>query len=903
MDWKHNSSAENRRLLFEQYRLKYSKKKIDLIVTTDDAALEFAVLNRKELFPNALIVFSGVGSEAARTITARFPGVIGIYEDPDVEGTINLMLRLNPGLKHLYLIYDNTPSVQRTGDEMELTASRINPALEIIHLNNMTFDRLGDYLSTLPDDSAVLMGSYSRDVEGTGMDPQWFVKAFAEKSRAPLYVLFDYLSGNGAVGGNLISGKEMGEEAAKLGVRILAGVKPEELLAPTVYGHSVLDYKQLVRFNLPIDRIPANTTVINQPYSIYDKYKKVLGVTLALFSFLVVYILVLLANIRRRKAAEQEILKNNMELAALYEEIQASQDNLLSQYQELQATQEALIKSEERYKLAVDGINDGLWDWDIAENQFYLSKRGAQILGKPKQAIASLEDFIVWSVYPDEVNRVVSSLRRHLNGESPYFNCEYRLATSSRLKWVLVRGKALTDPSGKPLRMAGSLTDITDRKNKESVIEHLAFHDSLTGLANRAALIKETKDAIEAASRVGCLAAVFYIDLDNFKVVNDELGHAVGDRVLAEIARKLSGISEDTHFLARMGGDEFVLLVTKVAGKDQLEKHAAKILHLFATPLRLENNSFYLTASVGIAVFPDDGTSIGQLFINADLAMYKAKATGKNRFVFYDQTMAEDAQRKILMERNLRQAITDREFKLLYQPLICLKTGRISGFEALLRWNSKDYGVILPGDFISLAEETGLIVPIGEWVLTTACRFIAKLSQHRKDNLTVSVNISVAQLTQGNFADMVKHTIKEAGVRADQLALEITESTLMESFESTVEKLTELRNYGVRIYLDDFGTGYSSLKYLEKLPIDVVKIDKTFIDDLNDAAEQKVLAGLIVELSNNIGLKTVAEGVETQSQLEKLRELNCTMVQGYLYSRPVPEEETYLLLQNLNQPE
>jgi diguanylate cyclase (GGDEF)-like protein len=414
--------------------------------------------------------------------------------------------------------------------------------------------------------------------------------------------------------------------------------------------------------------------------------------------------------------------------------------------------------------------------------------------------------------------------------------------------------------------MAGSITDITERKANEELIAHLAFHDSLTGIANREALNRELSATLTKAATEGRRGAMIFIDLDNFKGINDTFGHSTGDRLLVIVSQLLRRIDDGRHFIARVGGDEFIILIEGIVDRSEAAIFSDKLQTAFADPMVVDGKTFYVTVSIGVTVYPEDGATAEDLFKNADLAMYKAKELGKNRYVFFDRTMDEAVRQKMMVMRDLREAISRGELRLWYQPFFEVATGRVCGLEALIRWR-RDGLMIMPGDFIKVAEETGLIVPIGDWAFRAACEFVAALHRQGRTDLVVSVNLSVVQLMRGDFVQWVKETLAATSAKPAAIAFEITESVLMESFETNVEKLGEVRSLGVKIYLDDFGTGYSSLKYLRQLPVDIIKIDKSFTDDLNATMGDREIIGSIINLAHRRRRKVVAEGVETEYSL------------------------------------
>lgn len=896
LDWKNNSTQENLQLFYQLMKAKYARKHIDLIMTTDDAALDFALRHRDEIFSTAPVVFSGVHPFAADRLTYGYTNVTGFFENIDAEGTLRLMVSLNPNLKEIYLLFDNSESGQVTKVPVEIAVRRVKPDIVVYPLNDLEYPEITRKLAGLSPDAAVLVSTYSSDTKGNTREPERYVKLFADFSQAPVYVLYDFLLGNGAVGGSMVSGRRQGQEAAKLGQRILLGERAAAIpFTDMQTGATVVDYQQLLRHQLPIDKVPAGGSFRNRPLSFYEQHKQAIWVIGTTFCLMAVYIVSLTRNIRRRQRAEAELKKTNADLAATYEQILTSKGELVDQYQALAAAQLALRESEERHKLSLAGANDGLWDWDIVSDEVFLSGRCAEMLGQDSPKIYGLENYLRTAVPPADRDRVLKNLHNHLQGKTPYFSSEHRIKTPTGIKWILTRGKALLGETGQPVRMAGSLTDIAERKRNEEAINYLAYHDALTGLANRVALNEKLR-AILAGGRTGKQAgAVAFIDLDNFKVINDTFGHSHGDRLLIAFSTMLQQLDGGRHFIARIGGDEFVIIVEGVSSQKEITAFADKVVSIFDKPLTVEEKTLYITASIGITVYPADGATVEELFKNADLAMYKAKELGKNRYIFFDKPMGEVVRHKTAMERNLREAVAGQEFELWYQPIINVANGKIIGLEALIRWN-RENTLIMPGDFIKIAEETGLIMAIGNWVLSNACAFAADLRRQGYQDFTVTVNLSAVQLMRSDFTDWVRQTIADAGLPPASIGLEITESVLIESFEANIGKLAELRELGVKIYLDDFGTGYSSLKYLQHLPVDVVKIDKSFTAGLTADLAERDFIGPIIALARQAGLQVVAEGVETEYQYGKLIRYDCDFVQGYFFSRPVPADMVASLL-------
>lgn len=422
----------------------------------------------------------------------------------------------------------------------------------------------------------------------------------------------------------------------------------------------------------------------------------------------------------------------------------------------------------------------------------------------------------------------------------------------------------------------------------EETIRQLAYKDQLTGLPNRAALFNEVGKVIASIGEAD-KCALLYLDMDNFKYINDSFSHSIGDMLLVEIGRRIRDAFTEDEMVSRFEGDEFVVFIKRIRSVEELNEKVSKAMKVFEEPFSVMRNHFHVSASCGICIYPDHASSIEEMMKSSDVAMYHAKKVGKNTHIMFRQEMNDEFAERIEMENGLRHAIENDEFILYYQPQVDLATGRTVSFEALLRWVHSERGIIPPLKFISVAEETGLIVQIGKWVLKTACEFIVKLNERTGREYGISVNISVIQLMQADFVNMVEDILEETGLAPSLLELEITESKLVETVDINLKKLHELRNIGVRFSIDDFGKGFSSLSYLKQLPVNTLKIDKSFVDDIPDNDNSMIES--IIHIGHRRNLLVVAEGVEKKEQFEYLVKHKCDMVQGYYCSRPVPEDE------------
>ncbi|HFS82451.1 MAG TPA: EAL domain-containing protein, partial [Epsilonproteobacteria bacterium] len=433
-------------------------------------------------------------------------------------------------------------------------------------------------------------------------------------------------------------------------------------------------------------------------------------------------------------------------------------------------------------------------------------------------------------------------------------------------------------------------------KKQKAVFEHLAHHDTLTGLPNRVLFRDRLEHAIDIAKRDSTKLTVLFMDLDHFKEINDSLGHQLGDEVLQITAERLQKVLRGSDSIARLGGDEFTVLIEDINKGTEIETIAQKLIQAVKESITVQNHKLYLTASIGISIYPHDGEDAETLLKNADAAMYSAKQNGRNTYHYFAKEMTDRALKRVMIESSIRRALDKGEFVLYYQPQINSKTGRLNGLEALIRWNHPDMGVVLPSEFIPLAEATDLIIPLGEWVLYTAAAQAVAWHQNGQEPGRISINLSVKQLRHKSIVPMIQNILRETKCKPNWLELEITESYTMQNPNQSIKLLKRIRNIGLSLALDDFGTGYSSLSYLKRLPIAKLKIDKSFIDDIPGSKEDEAIVHTIISIAKSMALDVVAEGVETDEQKLLLQQAGCSNIQGYLYERPMPVDEMMRVL-------
>ncbi|TCK75936.1 diguanylate cyclase (GGDEF)-like protein [Acidipila rosea] len=627
-----------------------------------------------------------------------------------------------------------------------------------------------------------------------------------------------------------------------------------------------------------------------------EKVSRQTRVTLALLSALCLLLCVMSYALSRRgvhrvTAAYTEAWEEALGAEPQKEEHESGakqQIEELSSY--LEQTSQQLRRRERELKQAQRLAGLGSWEMDFRTGAITWSEELFRIFGvDPSKGAPTLEEHDGlfceggWSALKSCIELAVAE-------DKPYEIELDVLRPEGGCRRILAKGEADRSPNGDMVRLHGTVQDITERKILEDRLSFQAYHDLLTGLPNRELLQQRLEDAIHLGTAAERLTGVLYIDVDNFKFLNDTLGHPIGDLFLKSIAQRICESVRVEDTVARIGGDEFVVVCYRLASEAELEAIANRIITEVRRPHQIGGTSTFISLSIGIAVGPRDGTNVHDLLKSADLAMYQAKQVSRDTYVFHTPEMIERVNTRVEIEKDLRHAIEREEFLLYYQPRIDLVTGRITGLESLIRWQHPSKGLVMPGNFIDVAEASGLIVPMGEWALDTACRQTQAWRKRGLIDFPVAVNVSIAQLKRKTFVQSVETILRRYELPASSIEIEITESLLLEDADLFARQIRDLKDLGLFIAIDDFGTRYSNLNYLKKLPVDTLKIDQSFVHDIDRTASDAAICRSIIALAQNLNLRTVGEGVERYSELAYLRQFGCDDMQGFLLCRPQPQE-------------
>ena len=825
----------------------------DLVITMAAAAARF-VADHRDIFPPSVKI-AAIGPEVA-TRPLQGPLTQTFTINPEVVETIRLARGILPDTRRVLVIAGNGEA-----DRHLLAAARSELAgmaddLRIEYLTDFKRGELLDQVSTLPTGTILLMVSATRDVSGRPLlPPVAFTDAVARRASVPMFCVFESLVIDSAcIGGVVILGPTMGREIGKQAYRMLRSEGPFEPVV-ALSGRPLLKGSAMERWNLPEEDVAEGVEIIDSKPNIYRRYRSAIWITLGVIGaqgISIVALVLALRNSSRHRNRVRELQK--------------------------------------RWAFALESAGHGVWDWDIANGQHFFSRGWREIIGQRTQGSGDRRHCRDLLIHLEDKPDVDARLAEAIDQRVGQYQTEHRMLHSDgRMLWVLERGRVVERADdGRALRLIATLEDVTARRTAAEQIEYLATHDALTGLPNRTLLADRIERAISRARRQGHKVAVIFLDLDHFKQVNDTLGHHIGDLLLVAVAGRLMPHLREADTVSRQGGDEFVVLLPELAEASDAALVCDKLMRELADPVQFDGHELRISASMGIALFPDDGNDRETLLQKADVALYRVKDSGRRGYRFFSADMNAELNDLIGLDARLSAALAAGWIQLWYQPQYDLASGELCGVEALMRWIEPDGETIPPGRFIPVAEQFGQIHELGEFALRTACAEARRWQSDYNRAIPVAVNLSAVQFRRPGLTEMLEGILAETGLPPFLLILEITESVIMEDERQTQQTLRALANAGARLAIDDFGTGYSSLAYLKRFPVHHLKIDRAFVKDLGRDPDDEVIVRTIIQLGHSLGLQIVAEGVETHEQSRILLRHGCDFAQGFLYGRPEP---------------
>ncbi|MDD3174160.1 MAG: ABC transporter substrate binding protein, partial [Herbinix sp.] len=826
--------------------------------------------------------FLGINDIHRAETAGEDPNITGIIEKISIKENIELALKFNPEASRIIAFVDNTYT--GIGDKKQfLQSEALFPDLkfETINSSDYTFDELAAKIRTIGDDSILLYLNMYTDKNGDYYTLSETSKLFKQNAKVPVYRATVGGLGNGILGGKMFSFEESGKMAANMVLQVFHGTPIQDIdIITDSPNYYVMDYQVLKQFNLNMHLIPDNTIFINKKPSFYEQYKHLVWTVIIIISMLSLFILLLVVDNIKRRTIQKALKDSHDSLTQTNEELTATEEELRDQYVKMQEHSAKLDLLNERYELSASCTNSAAWELNVSTKIIYFSDNIQSIVGYKLEASGDVNDFLNKIFDEDVKSQVFDEFYKYKHEEKNEINIQVPIKTpDNNIKWIMFRGKGVHTSSGEITQLHGIVLDVTKMKEQELFIEHLAHYDYLTDLPNRLCFIDKLMDELE----LGKPLAIIMLDIDNFKEINDTLGHAYGDMLLKDISNRLTNLTDDKLFISRFGGDEFLILISDVIDRTKIEKYINSIQNTMKQPFIIGFREHYIGFSIGISQFPADSDNLHQLIMNADTAMYQVKHKGKNNYQFYNEGMQEALKERANIETILRKALKEDGFYLLYQPIVNVMSGEIRGFEALLRL--KDHP-IPPNIFIPIAESSDIILEIGRKVTEEAIAQIARWRDKGFPPKTISINFSSKQIKDYNYIEFLQSTLKAYCVEPIYLVIEITESILLDETSNTIDFLNNLRNLGLSIVMDDFGTGYSSINYLTYIPVDHIKLDKSLSDKFLKLNNTEVMNS-IISLAHSLNLTITAEGVEEHNQYERLKEGGCDFIQGYYFSKPL----------------
>jgi diguanylate cyclase (GGDEF)-like protein/PAS domain S-box-containing protein len=879
-------------------KAKYSNKSIDGILSINQGAGSFIESNYEVFFDNIPIVYIGLGAEAYAAIPSN--KITGIHLEIPFASLMLSAKTLNPNLKKINIF--TKPDMISDDKLMELKTFGESHNLLYQVFSKRHGRQYANQLVNMKQDEAAILLSGLDDISGEVYGLDELFESIHLSGNGSVYTIYDMYVGKGATGAITIEQNQYILRSVEMLMEQINGGDADLSSYQKLESIEIYDYHKIKALNLEHANLSENARFINRPTVLEMIQSHPLEFIILALVIMMVILIYALTNLllrlkaeKDRKLARKDLQASYMELEATHQQLLASESEVTRKYMELQEKEEELRKSRERYRLAAKGSEFGIWDYDFETRKMYFSNQAKDIFGLSADQNSFISSEIFNCLPDNEAIKLYEKIKKHLSVEDNNV-IEYETVIElqkGKMEWISVRGKAQYDAQGNPVRLAGSLTNITKEKEAEIKIKKLAFTDELTNLPNKTYYNQVIG---EKSLRDDNKLAIYFIDIDNFKTINDYHGHKMGDQVLKKVASMIRKEVDEKYEVVRYGGDEFIVLLERFVDVEEVERQAQKLLKIFQNKFVIDDSVFSVTLSLGIATTPSNHVDFDMLLKQADLALHEAKSKGKNQYHLYTSSLMNKMEQQLWFEQELQIATLNHQFKLYYQPKYDLKEETIVGYEALIRWMHPEKGIIPPNDFIPLSEENGLIIVIGKWVINEA---IAQLNQWHLmgyTSLTVSINLSAKQFVDVKLIETIREAMMGKIIRPEHVELEITETTALQDLGYATNILKDLRNQGYKISLDDFGTGYSSLNYLSVLPIDILKIDKAFVSDSTNSKSKQQVIKTIIQLAHVNAMEVVAEGVEAYEEMELLRNERCDMIQGYFISRPLPPIEAIELM-------
>ncbi len=824
----------------------------DIVIAAGNSALRFAAEEQHRIFNNRPLVFLDVSDQALIKQVQTKPAITGVINTPPMRELLQLLQQLYPKQTTVYAIDDGLSHRQNRKAMLQQAANDLDLTIELIRLDKLTWIELGEKISLIKQRPLILLSAY-QDSTGRKKHSAEGNNFLSNHAGSPVWHPWQAGIGSGLTGGVVTDLDSSAQIAASMVAQILTGTPASDIpIATHPPLATIVDANKAINYGLAVNKFPQDTVFLNAQTSFWHIYGAFIIISISTISLILLLAFFAWREMLRRRDSDKKLTESNNLIRYL---LDAIPDLIFFK------------DTEGIYRFCNQNFVDlakkdpiGITDFEIFENNV------AEIsLLRDKDTIAHGQMDIIeeWLTLP--------------NGDTRLFE---------------IRKTPIYDNKHNLQGIFGLSRDITDLKKAQKSLEFIAHHDSLTGLINRLALNEKTDFAIKSAHRNQEKLAVVYIDLDRFKDVNDSIGHDVGDLLLQEVAGRLQKSLRESDICSRLGGDEFIVVLTQTNDIQQVNKKVEGILQAIAQPYRLNNHLISIYASAGISFYPEDGTNSTELIKHADAALHKAKGLGRNRYCHYEPSLTKHLYSRLVLDKDLHKALKEDQFYLAYQPIFSEDVKTIKRIEALVRWQHPVRGLISPLQFIPIAETSGLITDLGFWILRTACQQFLLWKEHGgNDQLErIAINISPIQINS-NFAENVTKLLKKISFNPTWLEMEVTEGLMMSETKEVIEQIEKLKALGIHFSIDDFGTGYSSLGKLKSMPVSTLKIDQSFVQDIDTDSNDYEIVLAIIQMAKSLNLTVVAEGIETEEQAEILLELGCKLLQGYYLARPMSVEQ------------